>query len=181
MRGIIVAIGLSLALVAGGLALEQASAQQGSAQQGKGKDKGRPPPPPLPRCPDLGLGAHAFVSEIPGQAPLAENEIAISWIIHNSGSAPYVAPNADAQMLTLEYLTPAGAQPLAATSLPSPAPEGGAVALAQGQNWRGYMRATLTPEAQRRRLRMRLNYAGEDRRPPNDCSTANNQLMLAPR
>lgn len=176
MRGALAAIALSVAILGGSFAVEQALAQQGGQQS---KQKARPAPPPPMRCPDLAIGTYAFVSQIPGDAPLAPNEIAIQWIISNAGTAAYESRDPAALSLRLDFMTAAGAQPITSMAAPSPAPTGG-VMLAQHQSWHGYLRATLPPEAQRRRLRLRLSYAGEDRIAPNDCSTTNNVLMLSP-
>ena len=176
MRNALVAVLVFAAVADGALVAEQAFAQQSR----QGKEKERPAPPPLPRCPDLALGTYAYVREVPGGEPLAEDEIAVQWIVHNAGGAPYVAPGAAALSLSLEYLTPAGRQQIAAAPLPAEQAEGAAMILGQGQSWRGYLRATLPPEARRRLLRLRLDYVGHDpRRPPNDCNMANNEVQLA--
>lgn len=149
------------------------------------RDTPRPPPPPLMRCADLALASYTFVTAIPGQAPLAADEIALQWDIHNAGSAPYTAGTSNDTSLVLVFASPSGEHQVAALAVP--VAQAGAVAdhgiiLGQNQSWRGYMRATLTPEARRRTLRLRINYGPPDALHPsvvNDCDTGNNEVDLA--
>jgi hypothetical protein len=172
MRKAILAVGLCMLTMSAGLML-----QPSFAQQRQGKEKERPRPPPSPRCPDLGLGANAFVTAIPGEAPLAEGEVALQWIVRNSGTAAYGAPSNQHQRLVIEYVTAAGAQQLSVQPLPATAQADGVI-LGPGETWRGYTRLTPNAEAMRRQWRLRLSYAGEERSPPNDCSDNNNRVML---
>jgi hypothetical protein len=185
---------LSLACVA--LATGAAFAQQARNADGTPAHSGRPgnsgPPSgasssggrgpavpyrPLPRCPDLAVGAYAYVTAIPGADVLAADEIALQWSVSNGGNAPYVASNAAAQTLMLEYSSASGVQQVAAIPIPQQTDATG-VTLGQGQSWRGYLRAQLTPEARRRTLRLRIAYPGDGRTLANDCDTGNNEVPL---
>lgn len=137
-----------------------------------------PPPRPLPRCPDLAVGAYAYVTAIPGADPLAADEVALQWSVSNGGNAPYLAQSAQAQTLMLEYSSAGGVQQVAATPIPQQVDPATGVTLGQGQSWRGYMRAQLTPEARRRTLRLRIAYAGDGRTLANDCDTGNNEVQI---
>jgi hypothetical protein len=163
-------LGLACLALSGGVAL---------AQQG-GREKQRPPPPrpPVARCPDLALGAYAYVSAVPGGDPLAPDEVALQWNVSNGGNAPYAARSAEAQSLSLEYISAGGVQQLAATPIPQQSDAASGVSLGQGQSWRGYLRAHMPPEARRRTLRLRIAYGGDGRLPPNDCDTANNEVVI---
>lgn len=142
-------------------------------------------PPPLMRCADLALASYTFVTAIPGQPALGADEIALQWDIHNAGSAPYQAATSNDTSLVLVFASPSGEHQVAALAVP--VAQGGAVSdhgvmLGQNQSWRGYMRATLTPEARRRTLRLRINYGPPDALHPyavNDCDTGNNEVDLA--
>jgi hypothetical protein len=136
------------------------------------------PQMPLARCPDLAVGAYAYVTTIPGADPLAADEIALQWNVSNGGNAPYTASGAAAQTLMLEYSSAGGVQQVAATPIPQQTDASGNVTLAQGQSWRGYLRVNLTPEARRRTLRLRIAYAGDGRGPANDCDIANNEVSI---
>lgn len=180
MRKAIVACLVGLLALNGAVVMSDALAQQ----QGGAKGKSKQPPRPTqqaPRCPDLGVGTTAYLSEAPGGAPLAANEVAITWQVRNDGNTPFGAASAADQSVALEYTTPAGVTQLART----PALEVGAdghVLLAQNHSVRGVIRAVLPPEAQGRRLRLRLVYASEGSRygiP--DCNEANNVAPLPPR
>lgn len=180
MRKQVIAVILALMAVNGAIVLGDAFAQGGGRGQQGGKQKGPPPPAPPPRCADLGVGGSAFMTSIPGQAPLGENEIAVRWTVHNDGDAAYVAGGASEQSVALEFTSPAGARQLAATPAPMSA-QAGSVMLAPGETWHGYIRTQLPPEARGRRLRLRLVYAADGfHRLPNDCDTTNNTANVAP-
>lgn len=168
---------LILGLVCVALTVGVALAQQGG--RGQRGEKERPAPPPVMRCPDLAVGAYAYVTAVPGGEPLTGDEVALQWNVSNGGNAPYAARNAEAQSLMLEYSSPGGAQQLGVTPIPQQADaNAGAVSLAQGQSWRGYLRVHMPPEARRRTLRLRIHYGGDGRTPPNDCDTANNAVVI---
>jgi hypothetical protein len=176
MRNALIACLVGLAAIQGVVITSQALAQ---SQQGKGKDKGRPPPPPPPRCPDLGVGATAFVTELPGQAPLAEGEIAVTWQVRNDGNTPFAARSVDDQSVALEYTTAAGATRLAMVPAITTLNEDGLVVLSYGHSVRGAIRAVIPPEAAGRRLRLRLVYASEGTRAGiPDCNEGNNVVNL---
>ena len=162
----------------GVVVMSDALAQQ---QQGGGKGKGkgeRPTPPPPPRCPDLGVGTTAFLTEVPGGAPLVANEVAISWQVRNDGNTPFAASGAADQSVALEYTTPAGPTQLARTPAIAVGADGH-VLLAQNHAVRGVIRAVLPAEAMGRRLRLRLVYATEGTRAGiPDCNEANNIAPL---
>ncbi|MGQ0534182.1 MAG: hypothetical protein ACT4OF_16050 [Caulobacteraceae bacterium] len=177
MRMALMACLIGLAAINGVMVTGQALAQSG--QQGKQKEKGRPPPPPPPRCPDLGVGAPAFVTELPGQAPLAQGEVAVTWQVRNDGNTPFASQRVEDQSVALEYTTAAGPTRLAMAPAISTTDEDGLVVLAHGHSVRGSIRAVLPPEAAGRRLRLRLVYASEGtRRGIPDCNEANNSVNL---
>src|SRR5690606_3725301 len=101
----LIACMVGLAALNGAALMSDALAQQGGQQ---GKQKSRPPPPPPPRCPDLGVGTAAYLTEVPGEAPLGENEIAVSWQVRNDGNTPFLAARIEDTSVALEYSTPAG-------------------------------------------------------------------------
>jgi hypothetical protein len=165
---------IAVAAINGALVTSQALAQ--NQQQ---KQKERPPPPPPPRCPDLGVGTTAFVTALPGQTPLAEGEVAVTWSVRNDGNTPFGAANIEDQMVALEYTTAAGATRLAAVPAITTLNEDGIVVLAHGHSVRGAIRAVVPPEAAGRRLRLRLVYASEGtRRGIPDCNEGNNVVNL---
>jgi hypothetical protein len=175
MRRYFIACLICFAVVNGAIVMGQALAQSGQAS----KQKERPQPPPMPRCPDLGVGAYAFVRELPGQPALGEHEIAVTYSVRNNGTAPYAAANAAAQSVALEYVSPAGATQLAIAPAITASGEGGGVVLGQGASERGMIRAALPPEARGRQLRLRLLYAGAGYGAPvNDCGLTNNSVNL---
>jgi hypothetical protein len=177
MRKVVIACLVGLLALNGAVVMTDALAQQ---QQGggKGKDKGRPPPPPAPRCPDLGVGTTAYITAVPGGTPLAPNEIAVSWQVRNDGNTPFGSSAATDQSVALEYTPPAGATQLATTPAIAVGADGH-VLLAQNHAVRGVIRAVLPPEAQGRRLRLRLIYASEGSRDGiPDCNEANNTVPL---
>jgi hypothetical protein len=177
MRKALIACLIGLAAINGVMVTGQALAQ--GQQQGKQKQKSRPPPPPPPRCPDLGVGTTAFVSELPGQNPLAQNEVAVTWAVRNDGNMPFASRNVADQAVALEFTTAAGATRLAAVPAITTVNEEGVVVLAHGHSVRGVIRAILPPEAAGRRLRLRLVYASEGTRSGiPDCSEANNVANL---
>ncbi|MGD9968385.1 MAG: hypothetical protein AB7T59_17835 [Hyphomonadaceae bacterium] len=177
MRKALIACLIGVAAVAGMLVTNQALAQ--GQQQQQQKQKQRPPPPPPPRCPDLGVGTTAFVTELPGQPPLADGELAVTWQVRNDGNTPFGARSVDDQMVALEYTTAAGATRLAAVPAITTLNEDGNVYLAHGHNVRGAIRAIVPPEAAGRRLRLRLVYASEGTRAGiPDCNEANNTAPL---
>ncbi|MEZ5996648.1 MAG: hypothetical protein R3C25_12950 [Hyphomonadaceae bacterium] len=178
MRKILIACLIGFMAVNGIMLTEQALAQsQGGGQQGKQKQ--RPPPPP-PRCADLGVGTYTFVTALPGQAPLAENEIALTYRVRNDGNAPYVAASAGEQSVALESVTPAGTTQLASTPAISAPDGGGALILGQGASQNGTLRVALPPEARGRPLRLRLVYSADGvHQRVNDCNMGNNTVMLA--
>lgn len=137
-------------------------------------------PPPVVQapaaCPDLAVGAYAYVAAIPGADPLGADEVALQWNVSNSGGVPYVGRNATSQTLMLEYRSAAGVQQVASTPIPAQVDPVTGVTLGQGQTWRGYMRVQLTPEARRRNLRLRIGYG--DGRTMNDCNPANNEAPV---
>lgn len=183
MRKAVVACVLGLLALNGAIVMSDALAQQQgpSGSKGKGKDKSRPPVPPPPRCPDLGVGTTAYMTQVPGGAPLAPNEIAVSWQVRNDGNTPFGAATAADQSVALEYTTAAGATRLASTPAIAVGADGH-VLLAQNHSVRGVIRAVLPPEAQGRRLRLRLVYASEGTRAGvPDCNDANNIVPLPPR
>ena len=176
MRKAVIACLVGLAALNGAVVMSDALAQQ--QQGGQGKQKGRPSPPPAARCPDLGVGTTAYITEVPGGAPLAPNELAVSWQVRNDGNTPFGAEAATDQSVALEYTTPAGATRLAITPAIAVGANGH-VLLAQNHAVRGVIRAVLPAEAQGRRLRLRLVYSSEGTRygiP--DCNEANNVAPL---
>lgn len=176
MRNALIACLVGVGLVGGMLAASPLA--QGQQQQ-KQKDKQRPARPPPPRCPDLGVGTTAFVSELPGQPPLADGEIAVTWQVRNDGNTPFGARSVEDQMVALEYTTPAGPTRLAAVPAITTLNADGFVYLAHGHGVRGAIRAIVPAEAAGRRLRLRLVYAGEGtRRGIPDCNEANNVVNL---
>jgi hypothetical protein len=174
MRKALIACLIGVAAIQGALVTGQALAQ--SQRQ---KQKERPAPPGPPRCPDLGVGTTAFVSELAGQAPLADGEVAVTWQVRNDGNMPFAAASIEDQSVALEYITAAGATRLAAVPAIASLNEDGIVYLAHGHNVRGAIRAIVPPEAAGRRLRLRLVYASEGTRQGiPDCSEANNVAPL---
>lgn len=161
------------------IAGDPAQAQVAKQGKGKGKEGERPPPPPLIRCPDLALATYQFVTAVPNAAPLADGEVALMYDVRNSGSAPYAA-SPTGQTLTFEYTSPGGTTQIAQIPFPDAAQAvDGVVQLGQGQSWRGYLRANLSPEARRRPLRLRIGYASDIyHRAPNDCDTGNNESVV---
>lgn len=184
MRKAVIAALVCLTAASAVFLTQQATAQSQGGQgqgQGQGKDKQRPPPPPPRRCPDLALSTYRYVGEIPGGAPLATNEVALQFSVQNAGTAAYSASSPEAQSLELDYASPAGPQMLATTALPQQPTDtaAGPVALAQAQFWRGYLRATMSPEARRRPWRLRIAYNGDRYAPANDCDITNNEVTIA--
>lgn len=183
MRKVVMACLLGLAALQGVVVTSQALAQ-GQQQQGKGKGKGPPsrPTPPIARCPDLGVGTTAFVTEIPGQPPLAPNEVAVQWQVRNDGNTPFVARNVNDTSVALEYTTAAGATRIAITPAITTLDEDGHVTLSFAHGVRGFVRGVIPPEAAGRRLRLRLVYASEGTRAGiPDCNEANNVAPLPAR
>lgn len=179
MRKAIMACLIGLAAVQGVLVTSQALAQQQGGGQQQGKQKGRPPPPPAPRCPDLGVGTAAFLTEVPGGAPLAPNEVAISWQVRNDGNSPFIAPTVADTSVALEYTTPAGSQRIAIAPAITTLDADGRVTLAYNHNVRGIVRGVVPAEAAGRRLRLRLVYASEgSRNGIPDCNESNNVTPL---
>lgn len=159
--------GLSATHSRGGQAGQSGSSNGASSSQ-SGSGHGPPPPPPpppIPRCADLAVTSLGFASAVPGGAPLATDEVALEYDVHNAGTAMYVAPSGASQALSLEYSTPGGVHQVGSIPLPQPAagataasaPQG--VTLAQGASWRGFMRVTLPAQARRWPLRLRLSFA----------------------
>ena len=177
MRKAIMACLVGLAALQGVLVTSQALAQQGGGQQ-QGKQKSRPPPPPPPRCPDLGVGTAAFLTDVPGGAPLAPNEIAVSWQVRNDGNSPFVASSVADTSVALEYTTPAGVQRIAIAPAITTLDADGRVALAYNHNVRGIVRGVIPVEAAGRRLRLRLVYASEGSR--NGIPYCNESNNVAP-
>jgi hypothetical protein len=167
---------------------DQSMNQTGPASPGGGrsshsKQPEHPPPPPLRRCPDLAVASYTFVTAIPGQPALGADEMALQFDVHNGGNAPYQTGTADDQSLALEYSSPSGTHQIAAVALPTTptnAVSSDVITLAQGQSWRGYLRATVPAAVRRWPLKLRLNYASDGfHRPVNDCDTDNNAIDLA--
>lgn len=180
MRKALMACLVGLAALNGVLVMSDALAQQGG--QGQGKQKGRPPPPPPPRCPDLGVGTAVYLSEVPGEAPLGDNEIAVSWQVRNDGNTPFVAMSVEDTSVALEYTTAAGPTRIAIAPAITTLNEDGRVFLAYAHGVRGVVRGVVPAEAAGRRLRLRLVYASEGtRRGIPDCNEANNTAPLPPR
>ncbi len=184
MRKLIMASLIGLAALQGAVLTSQALAQ-GQQQQGqKGKGKGAPTRParPVPRCPDLGVGTTAFVTEIPGEAPLAGNEIAVQWQVRNDGNTPFIARNVSDTSVALEYTTAAGPTRIAIAPAITTLDADGRVSLAFAHGVRGFVRGVIPPEAAGRRLRLRLVYASEGTRAGiPDCNEANNVAPLPTR
>lgn len=180
MRNVLIACLVGLAALNGAVLMGDALAQQQGGAQGK--QKGRPPAPPAPRCPDLGVGTVAFVSEVPGEAPLGPNEIALSWQVRNDGNTAFLALNPADTSVALEYTTPAGPTRIAITPAITTLDADGRVFLAYNHGVRGYLRGVVPAEAAGRRLRLRLIYASEGSRGGiPDCNEANNTAPLPPR
>lgn len=163
---------------------QQGGGQRSGGQGGRnGQNDSPPPPPPIPRCPDLSIGSYGYVTAIPGQAPLAADEIAIQFEVRNAGTASYVgAPSA--QSLTLGYTTPGGAHQVASVALPPAAGQAAAHAAQLGphESWSGYMRATLSPADRRWPLHLKVAYGASAFNGyglANDCNTDNNEIVLA--
>jgi hypothetical protein len=181
MRKTVVACLIGLAAINGAFVTSQALAQQGQGQRQKQKQAASPtrPQPPVPRCPDLGVGTTAFISEVPGGPPLAQGEIAVTLQVRNDGNAMFAAARPDDTSVALEYTSPAGATRLAAVPAITIVDEEGHVRLTYGQSVRGLIRAVVPAEAAGRRLRLRLVYANEgSRRGIPDCNEANNTVTL---
>jgi hypothetical protein len=184
MRKVVMACLIGLAALQGVALTSQALAQQGQQQQGKGKGKGAPsrPTPPIARCPDLGVGTTAFVTEVPGQAPLAPNEVAVTWQVRNDGNTPFIARSVDDTSVALEYTTAAGPTRIAIAPAITTLDADGRVALAYAHGVRGVVRGVIPAEAAGRRLRLRLVYASEGTRAGiPDCNEANNVAPLPSR
>jgi hypothetical protein len=180
MRKAVMACLIGLAAINGAFVTSQALAQQGQGQKQKqGAPPTARPQPPIPRCPDLGVGTTAFVTEVPGGPPLATGEIAVSWSVRNDGNAMFAAARPEDTSVALEYTSPAGATRLAAVPAITIVDEEGHVRLTYGQSVRGLIRAVVPAEAAGRRLRLRLVYASEGaRRGIPDCNEANNTVTL---
>lgn len=182
MRKALMACLIGLIALNGAVVISDALAQQGGQQGGKGKDKGRPQPPPPPRCPDLGVGTVAYLTEVPGEAALGAEEIAVSWQVRNDGNVAFVAQNVADTSVALEYTTAAGATRIAIAPAITTLNEDGRVFLAYNHGVRGVVRGVIPAEAAGRRLRLRLVYASEGtRRGIPDCNEANNTAPLPPR
>src|SRR5262245_48905252 len=108
MRKALIACLVGLAALNGALVMSDALAPQQGGGQPQGKQKSRPPPPPPPRCPDLGVGTVPYLTTVPGQAALGENEIAVSWQVRNDGNAAFVAQTPEETQVALEFTTAAG-------------------------------------------------------------------------
>jgi hypothetical protein len=177
MRRLVIASLVGLAALQGVVLTSQALAQ--GQQQSKGKTKSRPSPPPAARCPDLGVGTTAFVTEVPGEAPLAPNEVAVTWQVRNDGNTPFLAANVSDTSVALEYTTAAGATRIAIAPAITTLNEDGRVMLAYNHAVRGVVRGVIPAEAAGRRLRLRLVYASEgSRRGIPDCNESNNVAPL---
>lgn len=186
MRKVVMACLIGLAAWQGVALTSQALAQGQQQQQGKGKGKGKGaatrPTPPVPRCPDLGVGTTAFVTEVPGQAPLAPNEVAVTWQVRNDGNTPFYALGVNDTSVALEYTTAAGATRIAITPAITTLDEEGHISLGFAHGVRGVVRGVVPPEAAGRRLRLRLVYASEGTRAGiPDCNEANNVAQLPAR
>jgi hypothetical protein len=182
MRNVLIACLVGLAALNGAVLMGDALAQQQGGGQAQGKQKSRPPPPPPPRCPDLGVGTAAYLTEVPGEAPLGPDEIAVSWQVRNDGNTPFVAATVADTSVALEYTTAAGASRIAMAPAITTLNEDGRVFLAYAHGVRGVVRGTLPAEAAGRRLRLRLVYSSEGtRRGIPDCNEANNVAPLPPR
>ena len=184
MRKVVMACLLGFAALQGVMVTSQALAQGQQQQGGKGKGKGAPsrPTPQVARCPDLGVGTTAFVTEVPGQAPLGPNEIAVTWQVRNDGNTPFVTGNVADTSVALEYTTAAGPTRIAIAPAITTLDADGHVSLASAHAVRGVVRGVVPPEAMGRRLRLRLVYASEGtRRGIPDCNEANNVAPLPPR
>jgi hypothetical protein len=181
MRRALIACLVGLAALNGVVVISDALAQQGGQGQ-QGKQKSRPPPPPPARCPDLGVGTAIYLSEVPGQAPLGPNEIAVSWQVRNDGNTPFLARNVDDTSVALEYTTPAGPTRIAIVPAITTLDEDGRVFLAYAHGVRGVVRGIVPAEAAGRRLRLRLIYASEGTRAGiPDCNQVNNVAPLPAR
>lgn len=181
MRKALIACLVGIAAVGGVAVMSDALAQQGG-QQGQGKQKGRPPPPPPARCPDLGVGTAIYLTEVPGEAPLGPNEVAVSWQVRNDGNTPFLAATVADTSVALEYTTAAGPTRIAVAPAITTLNEDGRVFLAYAHGVRGVVRGVVPAEAAGRRLRLRLVYSSEGtRRGIPDCNEANNVAPLPPR
>lgn len=179
MRKAVMACLIGLAAINGVLVTSQALAQQGQGQKQKQGAPPTRPQAPIPRCPDLGVGTTAFITEVPGGPPLATGEVAVSWSVRNDGNAMFAAARPEDTSVALEYTSPAGATRLAAVPAITTVDEEGHVRLSYRQSVRGVIRAVVPPEAAGRRLRLRLVYASEgSRRGIPDCNEANNTVTL---
>lgn len=180
MRKAFVACLVGLLAINGAWITSEALAQ--NRQQGKQKAKSnatRPPPPPAARCPDLGVGTTAFVTSVPGEAPLAANEVAVTYRVSNDGNTPFAAATADDTKVALEYITAAGPIRVAIVPAITTVNEEGVFVLSYGHAERGQIRAVLPPESAGRRLRLRLVYSSEGtRRGIPDCNEGNNTVNL---
>lgn len=181
MRKALMACLVGLLALNGALMMSDALAQQGG-QQPQGKQKSRPPPPPPPRCPDLGVGTVTYLTSVPGQAALGENEVAVSWQVRNDGNAAFVAATPEETSVALEFTTAAGPTRIAIAPAITTLNEDGRVFLAYNHSVPGVLRGIVPAEAAGRRLRLRLVYASEGtRRGIPDCNEANNTAPLPPR
>ncbi|MEZ5958407.1 MAG: hypothetical protein R3C27_14480 [Hyphomonadaceae bacterium] len=179
MRNVLIACLVGLAALNGAVLMGDALAQQ---QSGQSKGKSRPPRPPPPRCADLGVGTAAYLAEVPGEAPLGPNEIAVGWQVRNDGNTPFVAMDIADTSVALEYTTAAGPTRIAIAPAITTLNEDGRVFLAYAHGVRGVVRGVVPEEAAGRRLRLRLVYASEGtRRGIPDCNEANNVAPLPPR
>lgn len=179
MRKALISCLVGVALVGGMIAISPMAAGQQQQQGQKQKQKQRPPPPPPRRCPDLGVGTTAFVTELPGQPPLANGEIAVTWQVRNDGNAAFAANALADQVVALEYTTAAGATRIAAAPAITTLNADGQVYLTYGGAVRGSVRGVVPAEAAGRRLRLRLVYASEGTRAGiPDCNEANNVAPL---
>jgi len=181
MRNVLIACLVGLAALNGAMLVSDALAQQQGGGQA-GKQKSRPPPPPAARCPDLGVGTAIYLSEVPGEAPLAPNEVAVSWQVRNDGNTPFLALRPEDTSVALEFTTAAGPTRIAAVPAITTLDEDGRVFLAYAHGVRGVVRGVVPAEAAGRRLRLRLVYASEGSRGGiPDCNAANNTAPLPPR
>lgn len=183
MRKALMACLIGLIALNGAVVISDALAQQrGQQSSSKGKGKTRPPPPPPPRCADLGVGTVAYMTAIPGEAPLGAEEVAVSWQVRNDGNAPFVAQTVADTSVALEFTTAAGPTRIAIAPAITTLNEDGRVFLAFNHGVRGVLRGVIPAEAAGRRLRLRLVYSSEGtRRGIPDCNESNNTAPVPPR
>lgn len=137
-----------------------------------------PPPTTIPlRCADLTIAGFNRVAGIPGAPPLAANERVYEFDVKNIGLTAYNAPSSSTQWIAIEFVTPTGVVPgVGMAVLPHAAT--GAVSLAIGATWHGYIRMSIPASihAPYPPARMAIRFAGSTT--GLDCNHGNDTVPL---